>query len=109
MSNESSYTVLPEDGVEISSLEDNFSSDVKGGMSIMEESLHTSVSTENVENDPSKIQSFSFEAQVNNCLVQIVFQTTCFCGGTNFSLTFLIVIYIYFCFYLSIWPVKQRQ
>ncbi|KAK1380403.1 Calcium-dependent lipid-binding family protein [Heracleum sosnowskyi] len=64
LSNDSSYTVLPEDGVEILSLEDNFSGDVKRGMKVMEESLHTFVSTENSENDPSKIRSFSFEAQV---------------------------------------------
>uniref|UniRef100_A0A175YPS3 Uncharacterized protein n=1 Tax=Daucus carota subsp. sativus TaxID=79200 RepID=A0A175YPS3_DAUCS len=62
LSNDSSYTVLTEDGVEISSLE--FSDDNQRDTEIMEEPLYITGASKNVENDSSKMQSFSFEAQV---------------------------------------------
>ncbi|WOH07393.1 hypothetical protein DCAR_0726823 [Daucus carota subsp. sativus] len=64
LSNESSYSVSTEDGVEISFLENNLSDDIKRSTDNMKELLLTSNTSDNIKSDSSNIQSFSFEAQV---------------------------------------------
>ncbi|XP_074383059.1 uncharacterized protein LOC141724723 isoform X2 [Apium graveolens] len=64
LSNDSSYSVSNEDGVQISFRENSLSGDIKRSTDNMEELLFTSDTSDNIENDSSTIQSFSFEAQV---------------------------------------------
>lgn len=64
LGNDSSYSVATEDGVEISYLDNNSSDTEKRSPENMEELSSTSSTSENIENGSSKMQSFSFEAQV---------------------------------------------
>ena len=98
MSNDSSYTVLTEDGVEISSLE--FSDNNQRDTEIMEEPLYITGASKNVENDSSKMQSFSFEAQVNNFLNSASLSNHACCDCTKFLLIVFVISFFY-TFYFS--------
>ncbi|XP_075085926.1 uncharacterized protein LOC107782497 [Nicotiana tabacum] len=63
LSNESSYLVCQEDGVDIMFSESNSDND-ENGMKSMEDLLYNSDASDFDPNGSSKIQSFSFEAQV---------------------------------------------
>lgn len=62
LSNESSYSVCQEDGVDVRISDSN--SDNDESMKSMEELLYTSEASDFDPNGSSKIQSYSFEAQV---------------------------------------------
>lgn len=65
LSNDSSYSVSAEDGVEILSLDKNNSSNSDGKCEdYTEEISYASDTTDSLQNDQRKMQAFSFEAQV---------------------------------------------
>ncbi|PRQ39555.1 putative vacuolar protein sorting-associated protein [Rosa chinensis] len=64
LSNDSSYSVSFEDGVDITLLESSASDDDKKSLEYFHESLDSSNISSNSESDPNKIPSFSFETQV---------------------------------------------
>ncbi|KAL3639166.1 hypothetical protein CASFOL_017073 [Castilleja foliolosa] len=63
LSNDSSYSVSMEDGVEISFLDDNFTNRNHKDSDYFEEVSQTSHASDTVQCEPSKITRFSFEVQ----------------------------------------------
>ncbi|KAK3025351.1 hypothetical protein RJ639_043860, partial [Escallonia herrerae] len=64
LGNDSSYSVSPEDGVQISYMDNLTTSSKKRSSDDVEELPYASDTSDSVQNGSSKMQSFSFEAQV---------------------------------------------
>ncbi|KAK2971030.1 hypothetical protein RJ640_025804 [Escallonia rubra] len=64
LGNDSSYSVSPEDGVQISYMDNLTTNSKKRNSDDVEELPHASDTSDSVQNGSSKVQSFSFEAQV---------------------------------------------
>ncbi|KAL3505576.1 hypothetical protein ACH5RR_030958 [Cinchona calisaya] len=64
LSNESSYTVFQEDGVDVIFLENNSSDNGREHLDHREELCYTSDASDSVQTESCNLQSFSFEAQV---------------------------------------------
>lgn len=65
LSNESSYSVFQEDGVDIIFLENNFPHNVREHPDHREELSYASDASDCVQTESRKLQSFSFETQVS--------------------------------------------
>ena len=68
LSNDSSYSVLPEDGVDILLLDESLSAKDEQSPDYMDETSDTSDTFAYTQSDSSKMQSFTFEAQVGQSL-----------------------------------------
>lgn len=78
LSNDSSYSILREDGVEILLLDESSYANDEKSLDYMDETSDTSDTSAYTRSDSSKMQSFTFEAQVgqslkSNFLLEIVF------------------------------------
>lgn len=74
LSNDSSYSVSLEDGVDVTLLDKSSSNDDKKSIHYMHESSDTSNICLNSQNDIKRMQSFTFETQVSNLSIPDLLQ-----------------------------------
>lgn len=74
LSNDSSYSVSLEDGVDVTLLDKSSSNDDKKSIHYMHESSDTSYISSNSQNDIKRMQSFTFETQVSNLSIPDILQ-----------------------------------
>jgi vacuolar protein sorting-associated protein 13A/C len=74
LSNDSSYSVALEDGVDVTLLDKSSSNDEKKSIHYMHESSDTSNISSNSQNDIKRMQSFTFETQVSDLSIPDLLQ-----------------------------------
>lgn len=102
LSNDSSYSVALEDGVDVTLLDKSSSNDEKKSIHYMHESSDTSNISSNSQNDIKRMQSFTFETQVSDLSIPDLLQIRFSFDMFSFSVLLWTVVCLIFCLICNI-------